>query len=155
MFSTDVETHLQMTDNEVMAGLFAAARTEQRGPTHIHARRIVERQHFKVVYERNPEDVRVNPEAGRAVFGGLVEEFQPDYIRSDHYRQRSGAPDFPVRMRDDDVVSSLRVSETLNQLPVVSMDYVYVERSLYERARRWVDQNREQVIQPQEEADGG
>ena len=154
-FSTSLEAHLAMTDNEATAGLLAEASNQQGGPAHIHARRIVEREHFKVVYERNPEDVRINPEAGRAVFDGLVAEFGANDIRSDHYRQRSGPPDFPVRLRDDDVVSSLAVSETLNHLPVVSMDYVYAERSRYEQARRWVHQNREQVIRPQEEADGG
>ena len=154
VFSTDVGTHLKATDNEVTAGLVAAAVTETE-PGHIHARRIVERQHFKVVYERNPKDVRVNPEAGSAVFEALVGEFGADGIRRDHYQQRSGPPDFPVRLRDDDVVSSLAVSEALNHLPVVSVDYVYVERSRYDRAREWLQNHREEIIRPQEEADGG
>ena len=154
MFSTDLETHLKMTDNEVTAGLVAAASIDN-GPAYIHARRIVERQHFKVIYERNPEDVKTNPEAGRALYNGLVEAFGTDGIRSDHYQQQSGPPHFPVKLRDDGVVSSLAVSETLNHLPVVSMDYVYAERSRYDRARKWVQEHREEVIQPQEEADGG
>ena len=153
-FSTDIETHLRKTDNEVTADLVAAAASErERG--HVHARRIVERQHFKVVYERNPNDVRVNPEAGSAVFEALVGEFGADGIRRDHYQQRSGPPDFPVKLRGDDVVSSLAVSEALNHLPVVSVDYVYVERSRYDRARKWLQDHREEIIRPQEEADGG
>ena len=154
VFPTDVETHLKITDNEVTAGLAAAANAEN-GPTHIHARRIIERQHFKVVYERNPEDVRKNPEAGRAVFDGLSREFGPDNIRSDHYQQQSGPPDFPVKLRDDEVVSSLAVSETLNGLPVVSTDYVYAERSWYDRVRQWLQEHREEVILLRREADVG
>ena len=149
----DPDAHLKITDNEVTAGFVAAAVADGE-PGHVHARRIVER-HFKVLYERNPGDVRINPEAGSAVFDALVEEFGADDIRRDCYQQRSGAPDFPVKLRDDKVVSSLAVSETLNQLPVVSVDYVYAERSRYDRAEKWLQKHREKVIQPQEEADGG
>ena len=154
VFSTDPEMHLKITDNEVTAGFVAAAVAAQ-GAGHVHACRIVERQHFKVVYERNPDDVRLNPEAGKAVFNGLVGEFGADRIRGDHYRQRSGAPDFPVKLRDGRVVSSLNVSDTLKRLPVVSMDYVYAERSLYDRASEWLQEHRKDVIRPEEEADGG
>ena len=153
VFSTDLETHLKITDNEVTAGFVAAAAREE--PGHVHARRIVERKHFKVVYERNPDDVRINPEAGRAVFEGLGEEFGTDSIRHDYYRQRGGAPDFPVKLRNDDVVSSLAVSETLDRLPVVSVDYVFAERSRFADAKAWLQVQREEVIRPQEEADGG
>ena len=154
VFPTDLESHLRVTDNEVTAGLATAANAEN-SPARIHACRIIERQHFKVVYERNPEDVRKNPEAGPAVFDGLAREFGAENIRSDHYQQRSGPPDFPVRLRDDTVVSSLAISETLNGLPVVSMDYVYAERSRYDRASKWLQAHREEVIRPQKEADGG
>ena len=154
VFSTDLEAHLKITDHEVTAGLAAAAKAEKNAGR-VHAERIIERQHFKVVYERNPEDVQKNPEAGRAVFDRLVREFGAENIRSDHYQQRSGPPDFPVKLRDDEVVSSLAVSETLNRLPVVSMDYVYAERSRYDRAKTWLQKHREEVIQPQREADGG
>ena len=154
MFSTDLETHLQVTDNEITAALATAANAETN-PGGIHARRIIERQHFKVIYERNPKDVLKNPEAGRVVCNSLAGEFGAENVRSDHYQQRSGPPDFPVRLRDDNVVSSLAVSDTLNRLPVVSMDYVYVERSCYDRASKWLDTHRDEVIRPRREADGG
>ena len=153
VFATDLETHLKMTDNEVTAGMASAANSGE-SDARIHARRIIERQHFKVVYERNPEDILRNPEAGQAVFDGLAQKFGADNIRSEHYQQRSGPPNFPVRLRDD-VVSSLAISETLNRLPVVSLDYVYAERSKYARARKWLENHREEIIQPQREADGG
>ena len=154
VFSIDPEVHLKITDNEVTAG-FVAASVAGETSGHVHARRIVKRQHFKVVYERNPDDVRINPEAGKAVFDGLVGEFGADDIRRDHYQQRSGAPDFPVKLRDGKIVSSLTVSDTLKRLPVVSIDYVYAGRSLHDRAREWWREHREEVIQPQEEAEGG
>ena len=154
LFSTDPEMHLKITDNEVTAGFVASAGAGER-LGHVHARRIVERKHFKVVYERNPDDVRINPDAGRAVYEGLVGEFGTDDIRRDYYRQRSGAPDFPVKLRNDDVVSSVTVSETLKHLPVVLVDYVFAERSQVEKVKAWVRERRQEAIQPQEEADGG
>ena len=83
---------------------------------HSDARRIVRREHFKVAYERSPADVRVNPEAGRAIFDGLRHEFGAEYFRHDRYQQSSGAPDFPVRLRNGEIASSLeRDSVCLNR----------------------------------------
>ena len=153
MFSTDTQEHLRITDNEVTAAILAAAAGDGEGD--LHARRIVERKHFKLVYERNPGDVGINPEAGRVMYTGLVEKFGAENIRGDHYRQRGSAPDFPVRLRNDEVVSSLDVSETLGQLPVVSVDYVFADRSRFNDAKKWLDEHRTRIIRPQEEADGG
>jgi HD superfamily phosphohydrolase len=52
-FPTGIEGHLRLTDNEVMAALLEAARDDSLGG-HLHAKRFVERQHFKKLYERNP-----------------------------------------------------------------------------------------------------
>jgi HD superfamily phosphohydrolase len=154
-FSTDVGDHLAMTDNEVTAAfLEAALDSSKRG--HDSAQKIVQRQHFKVLYERNPADVAINPEAGQAIHEGLCAEFGDEYFRHDRYRQKSGAPDFPVRMRDDQIVSSLAISEALRTLPVVSVDYVFAERAMYADADKWLRQKHDQIIQPkpEEEANG-
>ena len=153
LFSTDTQEHLRITDNEVTAAFLAAAAGDGEGD--LHARRIVERKHFKLIYERNPGDVAINPDAGRVVCAGLVDKFGTENIRGDHYRQRGSAPDFPVQLRNDEVVSSLDVSETLGQLPVVSVDYVFAERSQFNDAKKWLDEHRTRIIRPQEEADGG
>lgn len=82
-----------MTDNEVMAALLAAARDSgARG--HVHAKRFVERQHFKKLYERNPSDQKVNRLAINQVFDSLVAEFGPDCVRRDSYRPRAAALDY-------------------------------------------------------------
>ena len=73
-FSTDISEHLSVTDNEVMAGILKSA-MQDRERGHVHARRILERDHFRVIYERNSGDVEINPEAGKAVFDALNEAF--------------------------------------------------------------------------------
>ena len=153
--STDLPRHLGMTDNEVTAGLLEAAFDDSK-PGHVNARRIVGREHFKLVYERNPQDVEINPEAGKAVFEALSSEFDADKFRRDRYRQGSGPPDFPVRMRDGQIVSSLAISGTLNKVPVVSVDYVFADQSIRDKAKDWLKKSQTDVIQPKkEERDDG
>src|SRR5258708_6729381 len=53
-FSTDVGKHLAMTDNEVNAAMMAAA-YDPKLPGHRHARAVFCRDHFRLVYERNPD----------------------------------------------------------------------------------------------------
>lgn len=153
-FPTDVEKHLNTTDNEITAALQDAASNEGR-TGHIHARRIMKREHFKRIYERNPDDVKINQDAGEAIFNALCSEFDEDKFRHDRYSQKSGGPDFPVRMRDDRIVSSLTVSEALNNIPVTSIDYIFADRSLFAQAADWLKNHRESVIQPQGEHDNG
>lgn len=153
VFSTDLEGHLRMTDNEVSAALREAADAEDK-PGHLHARRILGREHFKRLYEWNPDDVQLNPESGRAVFRALSERYDKDQIRHDRYRQGSGAPDFPIQMRDGRIVSSLDISKTLRTLPVVSVDRVFADRSIFDNAIKWVNENRDEIIAPEREEAG-
>ena len=122
VFSIDLSTHLKMTDNEINAALWKAA-FDETYRSHTYARRIVKREHFKVLYQRNPKDVDINPEAGSSVIESLINQFSEDSFRRDRYSQESGAPDFPVRLRDGQIVSSLALSGTLKNLPIVSVDY--------------------------------
>ena len=149
-FATDLESHLGLTDNEITAALWKAAfKKNEKG--HVHARRIIQREHFKSLYQWNPQDVSINRESGESVFKALKDEFDAEHFRHDRYHQKSGAPDFPVRMRDSRIVSSLALSEALNNLPVVSVDYVFADRSCFDEARKWLDKNRDTIIQPKKE----
>jgi len=55
-----------MTDNEVNSAMMAAA-FDPSSTGHRHARAVNCRDHFRLVYERNPRDIRVNPKATVAV----------------------------------------------------------------------------------------
>lgn len=152
-FSTDINEHLAMTDNEVTAGLFMAA-NDKANPYHDLARRIVYREHFKIFYQRNPNDVEINQEAGLSVYKAAEAKFGSDKFRHDRYTQKSGAPEFPVRTRDNQIVSSLAISTTLRDVPIVSTDYVFADRSIFPEAERWFEGNRGNVIQPQKRGGG-
>jgi hypothetical protein len=54
-------------------------------------------------------------------------------------------------MRDGSVFPSTAVSGTLAKLPVLSIDYVFIEPSLEARAKEWLKVNKSAIIQPMEE----
>jgi hypothetical protein len=149
-FPTDIGRHLRISDNEVSAALLDAA-FDSAKPGHVHARRIGCREHFKLIYERNPSHIAINPEAGANVVEALGGQFGADLFRRDRFLQGSGSPDVPVRRRNGEILSALSVSETLNRVPVVSIDYVFAERSACEAARTWLDQNVSEIIRPRRE----
>ena len=54
-------------------------------------------------------------------------------------------------MRDGRIVSSITFSEVLNNIPVVSIDYVFANRQFFAEANTWLNDNRLTIINKQEE----
>lgn len=150
MFSTELDDHVKMTDNEIMSALWKAAGAKGK-PGHVHARRIVCRDHFKTLYERNPKDLEINMDAGRSVFEEAKRKFGAENFRRDSYGQKSSSGDFPVSRRDGRIESSLVISETLKNIPVVAIDYVFADRSCIEAAQEWLKRNHDRIVQPERE----
>jgi len=121
-----------------------SARNGNKG--HEHAIQIVNREHFKLIYARNSTDVVLNEEAGLAVYNALSNKFGKENFRYDRYSQRGGVPDFPVLLRNEEIVSAHAESEVLNLLPTVSIDFVFCERNLYKNANRWFKENRNNIV---------
>ena len=144
VFSKDLKSYLEISDIEVTAAL-RRAMLDQGELSH-HADRIMRRGHYRRLYAANPEDRQINPEAGEAIFGALGTYFDPDDFRHDRYTQKGGAPDFPVLTDDRTTLSSLAVSSVLTHLPIISVDYVFVERSVEDKTRSWLEHNRQDVI---------
>lgn len=153
-FSTDLEEHLKWTDNEVTAALREAA-LKETACGHCHARLIVKHEHFKRVYDRNPQDAKINRNAGQALFEALQQEFGPEHFRHDSYRDKNGAADFPVLRNNGSIESSLAASEALNNIPVVLVDHVFAGRSIFGEAETWLNSHRDQIIKPQREEEDG
>ena len=137
-FSTSIDEHLRMTDNEVTSGLLDVARDKGK-KGYRHAERILNRKHFRLLYENTPGNSGKDRGAGRLVFNALSENFDADQFKHDVYYQKSGAPDFPVIMRSGKIESSLVRSETLQNIPPVSIDNVYADKNIYKRANEWLD----------------
>lgn len=149
---TEVERHLLLT----YSAMLSAARNAAE-PGHEPARRIVEREHFREVYRRNPGDIKRNPDAASLLAEALREKFGDQRVRCDSYAGRGGAPDFPVLMPDGRFVSSLAQSAVLRTLPPVAVDFVYVAPEIRREAENWLRENRDTIIAPinGEEAEDG
>jgi HD superfamily phosphohydrolase len=154
-FSTSVEDHLRVTDNEVMVAILESARGTGF-PGHTAARRIVERDHFHLAYQWNPVDAKVNPAAAEAVFIAACEKYGSDRVRRDRRPAKNEGVDFPVLTEDHRVASSLELSEALQQIPAAKFDFVFVDGPLTEDAKEWLKAERPKIIQPKEreETDG-
>ena len=149
-FSTAVEAHLALTDSEVIVGLREAVLDED-SPVYPYAERIIMRKHFKLFYERNPPDREINPGALEAVYAAASEEFGADLVRYDYYPQKGGGKNFPVRAKDNTILQSVALSDTLNQVPIATAGFVFIDSSLLEKARKWLDDKRLEILEPQKE----
>lgn len=144
--------HLRMTDNEVTAAILLAAESEQ-SIGHRHACCIVGREHFRLLYQRNPEDVTVNARSAEAVAGAAADLYGQESVHYFSYTEKNRALDFPVRQHDGRVVSCLSVSDVLRNVPVVSVEYVFIAPKHRDAAKKWLDEKRAEVIAPKEGAE--
>lgn len=151
-FSTTLDNHLRQTDVEVTAALRKAA-DDPTKPGHKAARHIIAREHYRELYRPHPKKLATNPKSALAVFEAALQEFGSEHVKLDLYKPKGGSPDFPVRLRDGQVVSSLRMSEVLSQLPTAGADYVFISPEKLLPAEKWLKNNREKIIQPQEEGE--
>ena len=147
VFPTGTDEFLALSDVEVLAGIYGEVRRNDDSNLCVYAKRIANRRHFKVAYERNPEDLNLNLEPGSSIATALIERFGPDNVRQDRYVPGGSAFDFPVLMADRRLLSSLAVSDILQHLPTAAIDFVFVEPSLRDEARNWVADNRQRILE--------
>jgi len=150
-FSTVIEDHLAITDNEVIVELRKAA-LGTKHPGHIHAKRIIEHKHFKVLYECTPGDRNININAGKAVYDAACEKFGPDAVRRDQYTQKNSSQNFPV-LQDGKILQSIDLSDTLTKAPVAATDLVFIDREHLDAAKKWLEDNHGNIIKPPGEID--
>ncbi|MDW7726890.1 MAG: HD domain-containing protein [Candidatus Methanoperedens sp.] len=144
-FHTAIQDHLRLNDNEILTALFKASENDKlKG--YDSARRIINRDHFKLIYERNPRDIEKNPDVAKAVFHAACSQFGDQNVRIDSYRQTSQGHDFPVITGDKQILSSLELSDTLKMFPIVAVDYVFINPEFRNEAEKWKEQNLKKII---------
>lgn len=149
-FSIDVKEHLAITDNEVLVGMKRAS-LDPSSPAYVYANRIMKREHFRLLYEANPADQDISLKASEQVYDAASKEFGPEKVRRDSYTQRGGSQSFPVRLKDGRIAQSVELSDTLAKVPVVAVDYVFVDKSILTDAQKWLNMKRNEIITPQKE----
>lgn len=145
IFSVDIEKQTGINDCHIIAALLEASQDAScRG--YEPAQRIASRRHYKLLYERNPEDLELTPEPGKAVYEAAKRTFGVKSVVHDFYREKGAALDFPVKFHDNRVVSSLTVSEVIRTIPLVAVDYVLAVPERIAEMKKWLDDNRDDIL---------
>lgn len=149
-FSTDLDKHLAMTDNEVNAAMSAAAR-DPDALGHVHAARIAERKHFRVLYKPTASDLQRNAAGAKQLYDAAVERFGADAVRYDRYSKGGASNGFPVLERDGRVVASSGASDVLGIVPSATSHYVFVSRERKVEASAWMTADMKEITAPRAE----
>lgn len=144
-FSVDITEHQNMTDNEVLVGMYEAAR-DPKHPAHEEALRITTRKHFKVLWFRNPTDKEKNLNAIDCVYKAAVTKYGAENVRRDAYRKDKGAASFPVALDGERIADAKATSDTLSKIPVDNLEFVFIHPSKAKEARKWLENEREKII---------
>ena len=138
-----MDEHLSLTDNEIISALRSAS-FNSHAKGHKHAKRIIDRTHFKLLDQRNPSDTNIN--SMELIYDAARQEFGNENVRRDDYPPKGEPLDFSVLMRNGEIVSSLSLSKSLKNLPIAMFDYVFIELSLLTQARTWLKNNKQDII---------
>lgn len=146
-FPVDTAGHLSRSDLEVSSAI-AEASEDEEVPGSAHARRIVTRDHFKVLWEWNPDDIERNPDAGESIFEAAAEKYGRENVRPDSYSPPGATIDFPVQLRDGSITSAQSISDVLARVPQPAVDYVFIDRRFLDDAEKWLAKEKAEIIQP-------
>lgn len=148
-YPIDPKEFLQITDNEVLVGLrYAAANSFCSG--HDPARRFMQRDHFKMLYQLTSADKRKNSNILEDIYQAACKEFGDDKVIKDEPGKETRInKSFPVWANDRPVPSRIE-SELLQDFPDIRMGYVFIDPTCCDSAWKWLNRNRDTFF-PEEE----
>jgi hypothetical protein len=118
-----------------------------KSSNHMLAKRIQCRDHFRYFYVATSSDKqggKLIP--GKTIAAAALEQFGKAMIRYDHIPPKASAPNFPVRLYDGTIESSLKASPMLDRLPSIEVDTVYCDNSILADAIKWKQENVEKLL---------
>ncbi len=150
VFSTELEGHLKMTDNEVNSAILEATHNDSLSE-HEPAKRIVERKHFKLLYEPNQRGLK-SLKPGKIFSQKAKKELGENTIIYDSYSEKGTRTNFPVLTKSEKIRSFEEITRTLSMdKPLVANgEYVFVSPEKFEEAKKWRDKNLEQILASEE-----
>ena len=145
LIANNIEEQQNLTDNQVLTDMYKA-RTNTKGASE-SAQRIIDRNHFKVLYQRKPSDMKYDPEPGRLIYKAVGEKFGMKNVKYDKYSQSNSPLEFPVLYKNDNtILSSVNISDTIEQVPLVSIENVFVNPEVLDEAYQWLKENKEDIL---------
>lgn len=145
-FSNDPIKLAEINDCHVLTAMLEAAQNPQ-AKGHEPAARIINRRHYKRLYERNPEHLKFSPEPGRMVFEAAKEQFGENLLRHDTYVDKEAPLDFPVLNNNGEVISSHAASEVIRRIPPAVVDYVFIAPEKHDEGVKWRDNNLNRIFE--------
>jgi HD superfamily phosphohydrolase len=149
-YPTDVEGHLRTTDNEVLSAIATAAADKDK-PGHDPARRIMKRQHFRKIYDRNAIDQRRHPDAVGRIADSLKAQFGNDAVRERSIPPKQQDIDFPVLMDSGDVSTSKAESTIYADFKPAAIGFVLIDPEKKKDAGTWLASNKKAILSEQME----
>jgi uncharacterized protein len=146
-YPTDTEYFLTFTDAEIISAMHQAAKNTAQ-PGHVHAKRIINRNHFRVLHEGSLSDIIASGGEMKAkqIAEKAAAQFGADKLRYDVYAPKDNTIDFPVRERNGSVVSAHSISQVLKKIPAAIFDYVFVEKDILPEAGAWYKENKDGLL---------
>lgn len=146
-FPYDVEGHQGITDNEVLSAISKASEDESSAG-HQHAKRIMERRHFRPIYTLTRPDKEKYGDSNplQKVFNALSEEYGSENLYMVPNPQGEQDVDFPVLNSAGGIMRSRALSEILHRLPTVDARVVLIAPERVEEATKWFDGHRDTIL---------
>lgn len=132
------EDHLAITDSEVSSAMRARS-TNPASDGHDPARRVVQRDHFRRLYEPRMRDRERHLDPAGAVADWARSRYGDDKVRRVRKAKDPGERDFPVSKFDETTESSLTLSKPLAELPPALYDGVFVDSHVHVQAQQDLD----------------
>jgi HD superfamily phosphohydrolases len=147
-YPTDVEGHLRTTDNEVLSAMATAA-ADDTASGHDPARRIMQRRHFRKIYERNALDQRVHPNAVDRVADAMKAHFGEAAVREKLIPPKQQNIDFPILLDTGDISTSRSESTIYADFKPAAVGFVLVDPEKKKDARTWLAENKKTILSEQ------
>ena len=146
-YPIETKHFFEYTDAEIISAMRKATRDDQH-PGHIHAKRIVDRNHFRVLHEGLLSDIIASGGMmkGKVIAEAAAKQFGAELVRYDAYPPKHSRIDFPVLERDGTVVSSHAKSQALSKIPGAAFDYIFVDKAILPEAAEWYKKNKDKLM---------
>jgi HD superfamily phosphohydrolase len=149
-YPTDVETHLRLTDNEILSAISEAAADKDK-PGHDPARRIARREHYRKIYEQNALDQRDQPKAVARVAEALRKQFGEGTVREKSIPPKQQEIDFPVLLDGGEISTSRAESTIYADFKPAAIGVVLIDPDKKKDAVKWLADNKKIILSDQME----
>jgi HD superfamily phosphohydrolase len=149
-YPTESAKHLQMTDNRVLTAIDDAAADPDK-PGHETARRIVQRDHFRLAHRLKQVDVRRRhggqPDAPELIAAALRTEFGSEAVTVDCIPPKQGKKEVLVLLDNEQVISGLAESDVLDNIPPIWCAYVFCSKEILPTVQNFLNANKSKLLQ--------